>query len=69
MLVANRRPMGRPPLNVRPTVVRLRSAQRAQIDALLRAGEKRAAFIREAIDRELRRREGIRKARRGHPPN
>lgn len=48
--------MGRPPLNVKPTVVRLAEDVRRRIVALV--GENRmAAFIREAVDNELRRRE------------
>jgi predicted DNA-binding protein len=48
--------MGRPPLNVKPTVVRLTEDVRQRIVALV--GENRmAAFIREAIEAELKRRE------------
>lgn len=48
--------MGRPPLNVKPTVVRLADDVRRRIVALV--GENRmAAFIREAVEAELRRRE------------
>lgn len=49
--------MGRPPLNVRATQVRLGAAVRARIDAVLKPKEKMAAFIREAVERELKRRE------------
>lgn len=50
------RPMGRPPLNMKPTPVRLSA------DALKRIDEQvgtygRAKFIREAVERELERRE------------
>lgn len=48
--------MGRPPLNVKETKVRLTDEQRERIEAI--AGPNRmAAFIREAIDAELERRE------------
>lgn len=52
--------MGRPPLNTKsatkPVLVRLTEEQAGRIDAL--AGpNKRAVFIREAVDREIKRRE------------
>lgn len=48
--------MGRPPLNVKPTVVRLTEDTRRRIAALV--GEQRmAGFIREAVEAELARRE------------
>jgi len=48
--------MGRPPLNVKETKVRLTDEQRERIEAI--AGPNRmAAFIRDAIDAELDRRE------------
>lgn len=48
--------MGRPPLNVKETKVRLTDEQRHRIEALV--GKNRmAAFIREAIEAELDRRE------------
>jgi predicted DNA-binding protein len=48
--------MGRPPLNVRPTVVRLSKETLKRIEALV--GKNRMAeFIREAVERELKRRE------------
>ena len=48
--------MGRPPLGVKPTMVRLTEDVRRRIVALV--GENRmAAFIREAVDAELARRE------------
>jgi len=51
--------MGRPPMQVRPTVVRLAEDALARIDAI--AGpNKRAEFIREAVERELKRREKVR---------
>lgn len=52
----NSRRMGRPPLNVKPTQVRLSEETRKRIEAV--AGPSRmAAFIREAIEAELERRE------------
>lgn len=52
----NGRRMGRPPLHVKETKVRLTEEQRKRIAALV--GENRmAVFIREAVDRELERRE------------
>lgn len=48
--------MGRPPLGVKETKVRLTPEQIARIEALV--GKNRmAAFIREAIEAELKRRE------------
>ncbi len=53
----NKTRMGRPPLNVKPTLVRLGKGIPERIDAVLRDHESRAAFIRKAVDLELRRRE------------
>jgi len=50
------RRMGRPPLNVKETKVRLTAAQRQRIEALV-GPNRMAEFIREAIERELKRRE------------
>lgn len=51
-----RRSMGRPPLGVKETKVRLTEEQRERIRMLV--GEQgMAGFIREAIERELKRRE------------
>lgn len=48
--------MGRPPLNVKPMLVRLPEGMAERIDAV--AGEnRRAEFIREAVEKELKRRE------------
>jgi predicted DNA-binding protein len=56
--------MGRPPLNVKPTLVRLTEDIRQRIEAV--AGPNRmAVFIREAIENELKRRE---RARLPSPP-
>lgn len=48
--------MGRPPLNVKETKVRLTDEQRQRIEALL-GPNRMAAFIREAVENELDRRE------------
>lgn len=48
--------MGRPPLNVKETKVRLTDEQRQRIEALV-GPNRMAVFIREAIDNELERRE------------
>jgi hypothetical protein len=50
------RRMGRPPLNVKETKVRLTDEQRERIEALV-GPNRMAQFIREAIERELKRRE------------
>lgn len=48
--------MGRPPLNVKPMLVRLPRGMAERIDAV--AGEqKRAEFIRDALEKELKKRE------------
>lgn len=61
---ANPGRMGRPPMNVKPMVVRLPDGVAERIDAI--AGDKRRAeFIREAVERELKRRE--RRAGSGKP--
>jgi metal-responsive CopG/Arc/MetJ family transcriptional regulator len=54
--------MGRPSMNLKPTVVRLPSGMDARIDALLKPKEKRADLIRQAIEHELKRRERQRDA-------
>ncbi|PTM92853.1 hypothetical protein C7449_107267 [Mycoplana dimorpha] len=48
--------MGRPPLNVKATVVRLPASVPDRIDALV-GKQKRAKFIRDAVLRELELRE------------
>lgn len=48
--------MGRPPLHVRETKVRVTDEQRQRIEALV-GPNRMASFIREAIDHELERRE------------
>lgn len=52
----NARRMGRPPLNVKPILVRLPSDVPDRIDALV-GKSKRAEFIRAAVEAELERRE------------
>ena len=53
---ANHARMGRPPLNIKPTVVRLSKDALERIEALV-GKQKMAEFIREAVERELKRRE------------
>lgn len=48
--------MGRPPMNVKPTVVRLTQEALDRIEKIAGPNQ-RAAFIREAVDSELERRE------------
>lgn len=48
--------MGRPPMQVKATVVRLSEEALERIDDLV-GPNKRAEFIREAVERELKRRE------------
>lgn len=48
--------MGRPPLGVKETKVRLTDEQRERIEALV-GPNRMAEFIREAVERELKRRE------------
>jgi hypothetical protein len=57
--------MGRKQINHEETMARFPAGTLDRIDAALREKEKIAAFIREAVERELRRREGLaaRKAR------
>lgn len=50
------RAMGRPPLNVKETKVRLTDDTRQRIESLV-GPQRMAAFIREAVDAELDRRE------------
>lgn len=49
--------MGRPPLGMKPTTVRLPVETLQRIEALQGKRRQIALFIREAIDNELRRRE------------
>jgi Arc/MetJ-type ribon-helix-helix transcriptional regulator len=52
--------MGRPPLNVKPTMVRLSEDVRARIEGLVGPNQM-AAFIREAVEEKLRRDEASRR--------
>lgn len=49
--------MGRPPMNVKPMIVRLGEDVPDRIDRVLEPKEKRADLIREAVEREIKRRE------------
>lgn len=49
--------MGRPPLNVKSTNIRLPEGLGERIDALV-GPQRRAAFIREILEKEVERREG-----------
>lgn len=51
-------PVGRPKINDEQTPGRFRAGTLARIDAQLADKEKRSDFIREAVERELERREG-----------
>jgi hypothetical protein len=59
------RRMGRPSLGIKPTLVRLSDEVRERIRSLV-GDSGMAAFIREAVERELKRREG--QKRKGWPP-
>lgn len=48
--------MGRPPMNVKPMLVRLPDGMDKRIDAVLEAKEKRADLIRKAVELEISRR-------------
>lgn len=50
--------MGRPKLNVSPTLIRLPHGVADRIDALV-GQRKRSKFIREAVEKELRRQESV----------
>lgn len=52
-----RLPVGRPKINDEQTPGRFRAGTLARIDAALTDKEKRSDFIREAVERELERRE------------
>ena len=54
---------GRPPMIVNPTLVRLPDGMEMRIDAVLEPKEKRADLIREAVAKELKRRERIVKSK------
>lgn len=48
--------VGRPKINEEQTPARLAAGTLARIAELLRPGEKRSDFIREAVEREIKRR-------------
>jgi hypothetical protein len=50
--------VGRPPNGTKQYQVQLEPAQVARIDALTGKSHRRSEFIREAVERELQRREG-----------
>ncbi len=54
---ASRGPMGRPPLGNKATQVRLPPDLGERIDAVMGGPNRRAKFIREAVEAELERRE------------
>lgn len=58
--------MGRPPMNVKPMLVRLPDGMDKRIDAVLEAKEKRADLIRKAVELEISRRSRL--ANRGKTP-
>lgn len=49
--------MGRPSLKVKPILIRLPEGVAERIDAVMGKENRRAEFIREAVDKELERRE------------
>lgn len=56
--------MGRPPLNVKSTNIRLPEGLGERIDALI-GPQRRAGFIREVLEREVERLEGERRGASG----
>ena len=58
---SNIRPMGRIRINDESVVARFPKGTLARIDDVLAEKEKRADFIREAVDREIKRREAAEK--------
>lgn len=60
-----RRPVGRRKINDEQTPGRFRAGTLARIDAVLTDKEKRSDFIREAVERELERRESVDTPRNG----
>ena len=59
----NSRPVGRPPLRVKSTHIRLGLGVPRRIDRVLGPKEKRADLIRQAVEREIARREEEAKTR------
>ncbi|WP_313349365.1 YlcI/YnfO family protein [Paracoccus sp. (in: a-proteobacteria)] len=58
LISATRRQMGRKQINHEQTPARFPDGTLARIDAVLTEKEKRSDFIREAVEKELRQREG-----------
>ena len=58
--------MGRPPLNVKSTNIRLPESLGERIDKLV-GRQRRAAFIREVLEREVARQEGDRTGTKDDP--
>ena len=58
--------MGRPPLNVKSTNIRLPEGLGERIDKLV-GRQRRAAFIREVLEREVARQEGDRAGTKDDP--
>lgn len=58
LISVTKRRMGRPTLNVKATLVRLPNGTAERIDALV-GNHRRAAFIREAVEKELKKRERV----------
>jgi hypothetical protein len=57
VISATRPLVGRPRINGEQTPARFREGTLARIDRVLSDGEKRSDFIREAVEKELKRRE------------
>ena len=60
---AMRKPMGRPPLGLEMTMIRLPKGTGKRINSVMQGKGKRSVFIRSAIEQELRRREELKKKR------
>ncbi|MCP1472384.1 metal-responsive CopG/Arc/MetJ family transcriptional regulator [Sphingobium sp. OAS761] len=60
--------MGRPPLGVKTTVVRLPEGLAERIDDLI-GPNRRAQFIRKLVEKEVQRMETEREAKSGRPPS
>jgi len=60
--------MGRPALGLKMVALRLPKRIGERIDALLKDGETRSQFIREAIEEKLQRREASQKEKRRSKP-
>jgi len=62
---AGRNRVGRKRINSEATAARFRDGTLARIDAVLEAGEKRADFLRDTVEAEVKRREAIKRRRSG----